>query len=136
VALSWENYRDDAIHITQSVWHSHSSEPKTRKSKGAIPVIAPLAKRLEFYRARMGNPTSGPIFPNAAGKPMDLNNLLNRVILPTLNRCVHCGKRRTSHILSEHGFGASTTCIGGRCVLPGLVLDYAACVRVGMSFVS
>jgi len=107
--LSWENYRDDAIHITQSVWHSHSSGPKTRKSKGAIPVIAPLAKRLEFHRARMGNPTSGPIFPNAAGKPMDLNNLLNRVILPTLNRCVRCGKGRGSHILSEHGFERDST---------------------------
>jgi len=87
--LYWENYRDDAIHIARSAWHSHLSEPKTRKSTGAIPVIGPLAKRLEIHRVRMGNPTSGPVFPNAAGKPMDLNNLLNRVILPTLNRCVH-----------------------------------------------
>jgi integrase len=110
--LSWENYRDDAIRITQSVWHSHLSEPKTRRSKGAIPVIGPLAKRLEFHRARMGNPTSGPIFPNAAGKPMDLNNLLNRVILPTLNRCVHGGKGRSSHILSEHAFERDSTLPG------------------------
>src|SRR5215469_11834531 len=47
--------------------------------------------------------------PNAAGKPMDLNNLLNRVILPTLNRCVHCGKGRSTHILSEHGFERDST---------------------------
>jgi integrase len=89
--LVWENYTAEAIHIAQAVWHGHVTEPKTRKSKGAIPVIAPLAKRLESHRARTGNPTSGPMFPNEAGKPTDLNNLLNRVILPTLNRCVHCG---------------------------------------------
>ena len=40
---------------------------------------------------------------------MDLNNLLNRVILPTLNRCVHCGKGRKSHILSEHEFERDST---------------------------
>ena len=35
---------------------------------------------------------------------MDLNNLLNRVILPTLNRCVHCRQARSSHVLSDHDF--------------------------------
>jgi hypothetical protein len=85
-------------------WHGHVTEPKTRKSKGAIPVIAPLAKRLEIHRTRMGDPTSGPMFPNEARKPTDLNNLLNRVILPTLNRCAECGEPRSSHVLSEHEF--------------------------------
>jgi integrase len=46
----------------------------------------------------------GPMFPNDAGNPTDLNNLLNRVILPTLNRCVRCGDIRRAHILSEHDF--------------------------------
>ena len=102
--LFWENYRDGAIHITQSLWHGRMTKPKTRKSKGAIPVIAPLAKRLEYHRSLLGNPTSGPMFPNEVGKPMDLNNLLNRVILPTLNRCVHCQQARSSHVLSDHHF--------------------------------
>ena len=57
-----------------------------------IPVISPLAKRLEFYRARSGNPDTGVMFPNLNGSPMDLGNLLNRSILPALNRCVVCGK--------------------------------------------
>lgn len=102
--LFWENYREDAINITRSMWHGRMSEPKTRKSKGAIPVIAPLANRLELHRARMGNPTSGPMFPNESGKPMDLNNLLNRVILPTLNRCVHCKETRRAHAEADHAF--------------------------------
>ena len=72
----------------------HISEPKTRKSRGAIPVISPLSKRLEFHRVRSGNRRSGVMFPNASGSPMDLGNLLNRAILPALNRCAVCGKAK------------------------------------------
>ncbi len=85
--LLWENYHDGETQITRSIWRGHITEPKTRMSRGAIPVIAPLAKRLEFHRIRCGNPTSGVMFPNLNGSPMELGNLLNRIILPTLNRC-------------------------------------------------
>ena len=61
--LMWENYQDGEIQITRSIWKGHVTEPKTRKSRGAIPVIAPLAKRLEFHRASSGNRTSGVMFP-------------------------------------------------------------------------
>jgi integrase len=93
--LVWENYQDGEIQITRSIWKGHITEPKTRKSRGAIPVIAPLAKRLEFHRASAGDPKSGVIFPNLSGSPMDLGNLLNRSILPALNRCAVCGKTKS-----------------------------------------
>ncbi len=90
--LLWENYHDGEIQITRSIWRGHVTEPKTRKSRGAIPVIAPLARRLEFHRIRCGNPISGPMFPNLNGLPMDLGNVLNRAILPALNRSAVCGE--------------------------------------------
>jgi len=90
--LMWENYQDGEIQITRSIWKGHITEPKTRKSRGAIPVIAPLAKRLECHRASNGNCKSGVMFPNQSGSAMDLGNLLNRSILPALKRCVVCGK--------------------------------------------
>jgi hypothetical protein len=90
----WENYRDAEIQITRSIWKGHITEPKTRKSGGAIPVIAPLARRLQFHRTLCGNPTSGVMFPNLNGSPMDLGNILNRAILPVLNRCAVCGKSK------------------------------------------
>jgi len=92
--LRWEDYQDEEIQIRRSIWKSHVSEPKTRKSRGAIPVIAPLAQRLEFHRANSGNCKSGVMFPNLNGSPMDLGNLLNRDILPALSRCVVCGKTK------------------------------------------
>lgn len=92
--LMWENYHDNEIQVTRSIWRGHVTEPKTRRSRGAIPVILPLAMRLESHRARSGKPKSGVMFPNQNGEPMDLGNLLNRSILPALNRCGVCGKPR------------------------------------------
>jgi integrase len=92
--LMWENYKDGEIQITRSIWKGHVTEPKTRKSRGVIPVIAPLARRLEFHRLRCRNPTSGAMFPNLNGLPMDLGNVLNRAILPELNHCAVCGKSK------------------------------------------
>jgi len=48
--------------------------------------------------------SAGPMFPNDAGKPMDLNNLVNRVIVPSLTRCAHCRKGKSEHVLADHEF--------------------------------
>lgn len=45
-----------------------------------------------------GSPSSGPVFENAKGKPANLNNTLNREILPALNRCLICRKAKADHI--------------------------------------
>ncbi len=108
--MLWENYSGDEIRITQSVWESHITEPKTRKSAGAIPVIAPLAARLTFHRVRSGNPVSGPIFPSENGKTsLNLNNVLNRQILPALKRCCHCKKQEDAHGKADHAFTLDET---------------------------
>jgi len=63
-----------------------------------------LQDRLEFHRARLGNPESGPVFPNEAGRPMDMNNLVTRVILPVLNRCVACKGSEAEHNEADHDY--------------------------------
>jgi integrase len=85
-ALVWENYEGVSVRVTQSVWGSHISKPKTRQSEAPVPVIAPLATKLESYRQTQGNPTSGLMFPSRKGTPLNLNNLLNRVIRPAFDR--------------------------------------------------
>jgi hypothetical protein len=74
-----------------AVWNGHVNEPKTRKSKAAVPVIRQLAQRLEMHRLRSGNPQSGPMFANSIGGRLNFNNLLARVMLPALNGCAMCG---------------------------------------------
>jgi integrase len=67
-------------------------ETKTLASKALVPLIPALKIILEAHRLRSGNPSSGPLFATCKGTPVSLNNLLGRQILPTLRRCVHCGK--------------------------------------------
>ena len=103
--LLWENYRDGEIYVSRSVWNGRVSDPKTRKGRAPVPVIRQLAERLELHRLRSGNPQSGPIFANAAGKPRSLTSVVNRVILPVLNRCEVCRKDEGAHdATADHEF--------------------------------
>ena len=81
--MRWEDYRDGEIHVTQSIVEGHTTEPKTFQSRGAVPIIRPLARMLEAHRIRCGNPESGPIFAASNGKP---NNVLTRAVLPALRK--------------------------------------------------
>ncbi len=102
--LLWENYRGGEIFVSRSIWNGRVTDPKTRKGRAPIPVVRQLAERLEMHRLRCGNPQSGPIFANAAGKPLALTSVVNRVILPSLNRCNQCGKAELGHLNSEHKY--------------------------------
>jgi len=84
--MRWEDYRDGEIHVTQSIWEGHVTAPKTFQSRGAVPVIKPLAQMLDAHRLRCGNPQTGPVFAAGNGKPVSLNNVLGRVILPALRK--------------------------------------------------
>jgi hypothetical protein len=79
-------YDGEQIRITQSVWRGHIGEPKTAKSSAPIPVIAPLARFLEQKRQAAGNPTSGLMFPNSFGRPMNFDMLAFQVIKPMLGK--------------------------------------------------
>jgi len=102
--LRWEDYHDGAIQVARSIWNGRATAPKTRKSCASVPVIAPLAKRLEMHRLRGGDPQTGPMFANGLGKPLSLGYLLNNSILPALNRCAKCGKPEANHRLVDHEY--------------------------------
>jgi integrase len=95
--LEWTDYRDGELHVERSIVNGQVSTPKTAKSSAAVPVIRPLAERLEMHRLRSGNPEAGPIFRTSVtkdhpnGTPLSLHNVVNRQIVPTLNRCSLCG---------------------------------------------
>lgn len=67
-----------------SICHGITDEPKSVAAKAPVPVIGPLKKILNEYRARCGNPESGFLFPTRTGKSVSLNNVLYREILPVL----------------------------------------------------
>jgi hypothetical protein len=46
----------------------------------------------------------GPIFPNSRGNPLSLGSVVNRIILPALNRCGQCGKTQADHKEANHNY--------------------------------
>src|SRR5712692_1286852 len=83
--LRWEDLRGDELHVQRTAWRPTQiiEETKTLASKAPVPVIPILAKYLEAHRD--GYPSDGFIFTGAKmGRPLDLHNLANRVIRPTL----------------------------------------------------
>jgi integrase len=82
--MRWENLESgDPLafyRVSQSIWKGYVTEPKTAKSKAPVPIIGLLAKRLEEHRDRCGKPSSGVMFTNTVGNPMDLNELYRRII--------------------------------------------------------
>ena len=48
--------------------------------------------------------TEWPDFRNAVGKPLALLSVVNRVILPVLNRCEHCAKGEAAHSALDHPY--------------------------------
>lgn len=99
--LRWEDYSDGQIHVSRAIWEGHINDPKTGRSRGAIPIIKQAAERLEFHRLRSGKPKSGPMFPNGAGNAESMNNILCRQILPALDRCEVCRKAKADHLQTE-----------------------------------
>jgi len=89
--LEWPDYHDGELHICRSIGNGDVVTPKTAKSATAVPVIRPLAERLEMHRLRGGSPSTGPIFRTSEKTALSMHNVVNRQILPALNRCVHCG---------------------------------------------
>ena len=82
--VRWEDLDGRRLHVRQSVWHTHATSPKTVGSEKSVPVIEPLALILADLRELDKNPASGPILRGPSGKPLDLNNLAARIVVPIL----------------------------------------------------
>jgi integrase len=66
--LRWEDYEDGQIRVSCAIWEGHVNDPKTGRSKAAVPLIKQVGQRLEFHRMRCGGSDTGPMFPNLSGK--------------------------------------------------------------------
>ncbi len=82
--LKWEDLRNGELHVIRSAWRTTKTQDlKTEASAGVVPVIPILAEHLEEHRN--GFPSDGFVFTGPKmGKPLDLHNLANRVVRPTL----------------------------------------------------
>jgi Zn-finger domain-containing protein len=81
---------------------SHLSWFRERDGGAPISVVKRLGDALEAHKLRMGQLAVGPIFQAGNGKPLDLDNLARRSIMPTLSRCAVCRKQEDEHKPEAH----------------------------------
>ena len=82
--LWWDDDGGDLLSICRSMWHSTLKNTKTEEDvdePGLVPIIKPLRLLLDAIKPAHA---SGFIFPNTIGGALDLDNLADRVIRPTL----------------------------------------------------
>lgn len=81
----WQDYNGKRLLVRQSVWHTHTTSPKTKDAASPVPVIEPLVDILGQLREADGNPSTGPILRGPRdGKAVNLDNLSKRVMTPLL----------------------------------------------------
>ncbi len=101
-ALRWEDVDATWIHIRRAYVNCKLDIPKNEASAAPIPLVDRVRVPLELWRQKSGNPTEGWLFPSGGmlpekriiapemrhfangPAPLDLHNLANRVIAPTL----------------------------------------------------
>jgi integrase len=64
--------------------------------------VRQLAEALEAHRQRIGQLAVGPIFQGGTGKPLNLDNLVRRVIVPAPSPCAVCKKQKDEHKPEGH----------------------------------
>jgi integrase len=82
-ALRWEDFDGENVHIRRSVVRGIVGTPKTKESIASLPLIDRVRMPLELWRQTSPD-TSGWVFPSVNNTPIDLHNLVARVIRPAL----------------------------------------------------
>ena len=82
--VRWEDYNGKTLTVKQSVWRKHTTDPKTQSAAKPVPVIEPLRELLAQLRELEGKPENGPILRGVLGKPLNLDMIVKRVIMPAL----------------------------------------------------
>jgi integrase len=82
-ALKWEDFDGENVHIRRSVVRGIVGTPKTKESIASLPLIDRVRIPLELWRQKSPD-TSGWVFPSVNNTPIDLHNLVARVIRPAL----------------------------------------------------
>lgn len=80
--LQWEDYDGDFLQIRRAVWNGLVVSVKTEDSAATIPVIAPLREILDQWKQRTAG--IGWLVCGDTGKPIRLNNVARREVVPVL----------------------------------------------------
>ena len=105
--LKWEDCDGAWIHIRRSLSDGEVGTPKSKAALAPVPLLDQVRVPLELWRAKCGGKTQGWMFHEDG--PLDINNMVNRVIIPHVNgvnQCVPCKKTPTPSGVTWQGLHA------------------------------
>jgi integrase len=89
--LRWSDYDGESLRISRNVWRTHVGPTKTDDSAASVPVLPILKKVLDDHRIRVKGKDEDYIFAGERlGRPLNLANLVRRVIVPALANNEEC----------------------------------------------
>lgn len=94
-ALRWEDFDSESVNIRRSVVRGIVDVPKTAESIATLPLIDQVRVPLELWRQKSDNRKEGYVFESRNATPVDLHNLISRVIKPHVEGkklCERCDK--------------------------------------------
>lgn len=97
--LIWDDWQGDTLSVRRAVVFAKVKETKGKASKAPIPVTRELQARLSMLRPKDQAMWHTPILAGPSGKPLNLANLVRRVIEPVLRRCVVCPLAEMDHTM-------------------------------------
>ena len=106
-AVRWEDFDRASVNIRRAVVNGIVGTCKTLESVATLPLIDQVLVPLQLWRQKCGNPTEGWVFENKNGKPMDLKDMIRRIIRPTLKtaglewKTLYAGRRGAGTLLID-----------------------------------
>ncbi len=100
----WEDYDGQKLTIKQSVWRTHTTDPKTVSAAKPVPVIESLRTILTELRKIDGYPVNGPILRGPSGVALNLDNLAKRRLVPALSNTENYPQPDNPEILKWNGW--------------------------------
>lgn len=108
--LHWNDWDEvsSTLSINRAVWRSYEKSTKSKASRAPVPVVPVLAERLNKLKTAQHNKL---IFAGSTGKPLDLDNLARRTIVPAVGstwRGWHAFRRGLATFLNTQGVDDKT----------------------------
>ena len=106
-AVRWEDFDTNAVNIRRACVRGVVGTCKTLESEATLPLIDQVILPLQLWRQKCGNPTEGWVFESRNGTPIDLHNMIARVIVPTLEaaglewKSLYAGRRGAGTLLID-----------------------------------
>jgi integrase len=95
--LQWKDFDGTSLKISRTVWRTRIGDTKNPESEGTVPVLPILQQALIEYRKQVSGKENDWLFKGERGAPMNLDNLVRRVIVPMITRCSICREMKSKH---------------------------------------